>query len=410
MDTNILIHNNTHNTHTANRVMAETLAHAATKLLDTIKKDTPVCLSTDALLTAAGLDHVNPYTLLHWAAEHKIVHKAAGAYASHISSPTTSRGSLYALLTFLRAVGNDAGQGCVLCNDDENQSLRYILLDASVPFADVVARAHSVVLASGTLSPIDALTAQLWQTPSNIAVHSFDHVVPPSNLCTTIVSTGGPHQHPLDLRFATRNTPETLQALRSTVQALSDRVPHGMVVFFPSFKYMHAAIAAGVGRTAKPMWSEPKDAAAVPRVLAAYAAAAARPTGALLLSVCGGKLSEGINFGDELGRCVVVVGLPYPDAHSPELQQRLAFAGARGVRRAVYDGACFTAVNQCVGRVLRHARDYAAIVLLDGRYGHALDKLPRWVVAGGVPVVGADEAVQRVARFFDARALCGGTF
>lgn len=65
----------------------------------------------------------------------------------------------------------------------------------------------------------------------------------------------------------------------------------------------------------------------------------------------------------------------------------------------LYEAMCMNAVNQCVGRVVRHAGDYAAIVLADARYlagaggrgqaagGEAgvcsssapIAKLPRWL-------------------------------
>ena len=157
------------------------------------------------------------------------------------------------------------------------------------------------------------------------------------------------------------------------------------------------------------MFAETRGAPSEP-LLAEYSAAVYAPesTGAALLSVMGGRLSEGINFSDRLGRGVIVVGLPYPNPQSAEwlaksayveatTQSQLTTPGtalydeqlteaearvrAKKAAQDYYENACLRAVNQSVGRAIRHKDDYAAIILVDRRYGNegTRGKLSGWV-------------------------------
>ena len=131
----------------------------------------------------------------------------------------------------------------------------------------------------------------------------------------------------------------------------------------------------------------------------------------MIFSVVGGKLSEGINFSDELGRCVVMVGLPFPNLYSVELQEKMNFLNAnlpkaldgRMPGKIHYDNLCMKAVNQSIGwpifmyfhlkcfiwkikilflgRAIRHKDDYAVILLVDIRYGQTQinQQLPSWI-------------------------------
>ena len=112
-------------------------------------------------------------------------------------------------------------------------------------------------------------------------------------------------------------------------------------------------------------------------------------------------MSEGINFSDDLCRLVVMVGLPYPDKRDPVLQEKMAYLdnftklneetnslfekekqnfNING--NSYYQSLCMRAVNQSIGRAIRHANDYAAILLVDERYVNN-DKirnlLPTWI-------------------------------
>ena len=50
---------------------------------------------------------------------------------------------------------------------------------------------------------------------------------------------------------------------------------------------------------------------------------------AVLVSVMGGRLSEGINFSDELARSIIVIGLPYPNIKSAQIVEKMHYLDSR---------------------------------------------------------------------------------
>jgi chromosome transmission fidelity protein 1 len=121
------------------------------------------------------------------------------------------------------------------------------------------------------------------------------------------------------------------------------------------------------------------------------------PEGAILASVVGGTLSEGINFSDDLARAVVVLGVPFPNCESVEVKQQLRVQGPE-----FYENVTMRAVNQCIGRVIRHAGDYGLLVLVDERFVRLQGKLSGWL-QGRVAVIGDEAALTDHATSFFTR-------
>jgi chromosome transmission fidelity protein 1 len=131
---------------------------------------------------------------------------------------------------------------------------------------------------------------------------------------------------------------------------------------------------------------EPKSSTEVTNVLNEYKKIidANKPyRGAFLSCVVGGKMSEGINFSDNYGRCVIVIGLPYPNSQDMELKEKMKYLDSiqKNSGNEYYEGLCMKAVNQSIGRSIRHIKDYATICLLDERYlqERIQKKLPMWI-------------------------------
>lgn len=106
---------------------------------------------------------------------------------------------------------------------------------------------------------------------------------------------------------------------------------------------------------------------------------------AILFCVIGGKLSEGINFNDNLARNVTIVGMPYPNPYDPILTERKNYYNINFKDSVIvkdYEtNICMKSVNQSIGRSIRHINDYSSIILIDSRYDNEriISKLPQWI-------------------------------
>ena len=115
--------------------------------------------------------------------------------------------------------------------------------------------------------------------------------------------------------------------------------------------------------------------------------------GAIMFAVCRGKVSEGLDFADSLCRLVICIGIPFPPLKDPQIEQKRKFlnnksqkASQAGLEPSItgtqwYEQAAYRAINQGIGRAIRHKNDWGSVAFLDERF---CDKsttrmLPRWL-------------------------------
>ena len=81
-------------------------------------------------------------------------------------------------------------------------------------------------------------------------------------------------------------------------------------------------------------------------------------TGALLLAVCRGKVSEGLDFTDNNARAVVCVGIPFPNFKDTQVELKREYNDKKSMSSQLLNGSqwyeiqAFRALNQvCVTSV-----------------------------------------------------------
>ena len=274
-----------------------------------------------------------------------------------------------------------------------NRTLNYWCFHAGVSMKEIMRQGtRSLILTSGTLSPIESFMSE-FDIPFPVTLQN-PHVIGSSQIWAGII-TQGPDGVELNSSYQKRSTLEYQKSLGSLLVILSRSMPHGLLVFFPSYVLMDEMIKNWDGNgileritRTKPYFAEPRDKRNLGTQMEMFYEKINDPEykGAIFFAVCRGKVSEGLDFADKNGRVVVITGLPYPPKMDAKVELKMRFldgkVGAGTLSGSQwYSQQASRAVNQAVGRVIRHNKDYGAILLCDVRFSYpdSIGRLPIWI-------------------------------
>ncbi|KKY17805.1 putative dna repair helicase rad3 [Phaeomoniella chlamydospora] len=266
-----------------------------------------------------------------------------------------------------------------------NPILHFTCLDASIAIKPVFERFSSVIITSGTISPLDMYPKML--NFSTVLQESYPMTLTRRSFLPMIV-TKGSDQSAISSSFQIRSDPGVVRNYGTLLLDFSRITPDGIVVFFPSYLYMESIISMWQGAgILDQIWNyklilvETPDAQETSLALETYRTACCNGRGAILLCVARGKVSEGIDFDHHYGRTVICMGAPFQYTESRILKARLEFL-RENYRIKETDFLSFDAMRhaaQCLGRVIRGKDDYGIMVLADKRFQRKRNQLPRWI-------------------------------
>eukprot|EP00633_Aureoumbra_lagunensis_P009056 CAMPEP_0197323220 /NCGR_PEP_ID=MMETSP0891-20130614/70381_1 /TAXON_ID=44058 ORGANISM="Aureoumbra lagunensis, Strain CCMP1510" /NCGR_SAMPLE_ID=MMETSP0891 /ASSEMBLY_ACC=CAM_ASM_000534 /LENGTH=1331 /DNA_ID=CAMNT_0042815807 /DNA_START=1 /DNA_END=3996 /DNA_ORIENTATION=- len=309
------------------------------------------------------------------------------------------------------------------------------LLHPGVVIDDIASRVRTLILASGTLSPVLQTERELGikfsQRMRRKALEACHVCSTTHQLAVRAVTTASvlPGKPPVLLECKANSFSDftsegrmRVQALGETIARLASSAPGGILVFLPSNKLLKQLVNAwksnsrvvnSSASSSKNIWQrlvrykrtvlcENSDSASNDEIIECYRKAIDRDKSALLFAVYRGKCSEGISYNDDACRLVIAVGIPFPPAFDHLVMRKKDYndskikgglelgCGQNGQPKADkdcmsgstwYTCQAYRALNQALGRCLRHLNDWGALVLVDYRFNelHARHGVAAWL-------------------------------
>lgn len=294
---------------------------------------------------------------------------------------------LFKLIKFLSILTNNKTTDGVWYFEDN--SLKYLPFSPGVNVSNVIEKCNKMILIGGTMQPFNQFDILFHGNQKTIDIFEnqsikmeLGHVIPKDNiLCQVVADLKFTQSTRTDKSFMTNVGKKIIQVLRKSLK--------GCIIFVQSYGYLTELLKFWE-QTDKVngIYSEMNKLKTIfkendtekKNVFDEYCKTIQeKKQDAVLFAVFGGKLSEGINFEDDLARTIICLGLPYPNVFTYEMDLMKSRLNAKF--NDYIDNIVMRQVNQAVGRSIRHANDYAHIVLVDSRYNspNIKSKISKWV-------------------------------
>ncbi|KFP28871.1 Fanconi anemia group J protein, partial [Colius striatus] len=275
--------------------------------------------------------------------------------------------------------------------------LNFWCLNPAVAFSDL-SEVRTIVLTSGTLSPMDSFSSELG-VKFSIQLEA-NHVIRKSQIWVGTVGVG-PNGRKLCATFQHTETFEFQDEVGALLLSVCQTVGQGILCFLPSYKlldklkdrWMHTGLWRNL-ELVKTVIAEPQGGAKsdFDELLNIYYDAIkckGEKDGALLIAVCRGKVSEGLDFCDENARAVITIGIPFPNVKDLQVELKRKYNDQHKNTRGLLPGSqwyeiqAYRALNQALGRCIRHRNDWGALILVDDRFRNNPNKyitgLSKWI-------------------------------
>ncbi|XP_027726366.1 Fanconi anemia group J protein isoform X2 [Vombatus ursinus] len=276
--------------------------------------------------------------------------------------------------------------------------LNFWCLNPAVAFSDISSNVRTIVLSSGTLSPMKSFSSELGVTFS-IQLEA-NHVIQNSQVWVGTIGSG-PKGRNLCATFQHTETFAFQDEVGALLLSVCQTVSQGILCFLPSYKlldklkerWIHTGLWHNL-ELVKTVITEPQggEKAAFDEMLQVYYDAIkckGDRDGALLVAVCRGKVSEGLDFSDENARAVITIGIPFPNMKNLQVELKRKYNDQHSKLRGLlpghqwYEIQAYRALNQALGRCIRHKNDWGALILVDDRFRSNPDRyisgLCKWV-------------------------------